>query len=68
LEELFPAEVRDAYLTWTKLTLRAMRGSIVKTADFLKNYPTIKVNIEGHCDERGSTDTPGAGRPACGGG
>jgi len=32
------------------------RAALSKTADFLKNYPTIKVNIEGHCDERGSTE------------
>ena len=27
-----------------------------KTADFLRKYPQIKVTIEGHCDERGSTE------------
>src|SRR6266704_1604907 len=30
--------------------------SLSKTADFLKNYPQIKATIEGHCDERGSTE------------
>ena len=27
-----------------------------QTADFLRNHPQVKVTIEGHCDERGSTE------------
>jgi peptidoglycan-associated lipoprotein len=27
-----------------------------KTAQFLRTHPEIKVIIEGHCDERGSTE------------
>jgi peptidoglycan-associated lipoprotein len=57
LEELFLKEVRDAYFDLDKADLRPdAREALSKTADFLKNYPTIKVNIEGHCDERGSTE------------
>jgi len=57
MEELFLKEVRDAYFDLDKADLRAdAREALTKTADFLKNYPTIKVNIEGHCDERGSTE------------
>src|SRR5262249_27713499 len=26
------------------------------TASFLKDYPSLKVTVEGHCDERGSTE------------
>jgi len=49
--------VRDAYFDLDKADLRPdARTALTKTADFLKNYPTIKVNIEGHCDERGSTE------------
>ena len=57
LDELFLKEVRDAYFDLDKADLRPdARTALTKTADFLKNYPTIKVNIEGHCDERGSTE------------
>ena len=57
VDELFLKEVRDAYFDLDKADLRPdARTALSKTADFLKNYPTIKVNIEGHCDERGSTE------------
>jgi len=56
-EELFLKEVRDAYFDYDKADIRPdARESLSKTADFLKNYPQIKVTIEGHCDERGSTE------------
>jgi len=32
------------------------RTALSKSADFLKSYPTIKVTIEGHCDERGTAE------------
>jgi peptidoglycan-associated lipoprotein len=57
LDELFLKEVRDAYFDYDKADLRPdARAALTKTADFLKNYPQIKVRIEGHCDERGSTE------------
>ena len=57
LNALFLQEVRDAYFDYDKADLRAdAREAISKTADFLKKYPSIKVTIEGHCDERGSTE------------
>jgi peptidoglycan-associated lipoprotein len=57
LDELFRKEVRDAYFDYDKADLRAdARTALSKTADFLKNYPQLKVTIEGHCDERGSTE------------
>src|SRR2546422_6496593 len=37
-------------------TLFRSRAALSKTGDFLKNYPRFKVTIEGHCDERGSTE------------
>ena len=57
LEELFMKEVRDAYFDLDKADLRAdAREALGKTADFLRNYPQVKVTVEGHCDERGSTE------------
>src|SRR5215475_12063593 len=57
IDELFLKEVRDAYFDLDKADLRPdARAALSKTAEFLKNYPQVKVNIEGHCDERGSTE------------
>jgi peptidoglycan-associated lipoprotein len=57
MDELWLKEVRDAYFDYDKADLRPdARQAITKTADFLKNYPQLKVTIEGHCDERGSTE------------
>jgi peptidoglycan-associated lipoprotein len=57
MDELWLKEVRDAYFDYDKADLRPdAREAISKTADFLKNYPQLKVTIEGHCDERGSTE------------
>jgi len=57
LDELFLKEVRDAYFDYNKADIRPdAREALSKTADFLKNYPQIKATIEGHCDERGSTE------------
>jgi len=57
VDELFLKEVRDAYFDLDKADIRPdARTALSKTADFLKNYPQVKVTIEGHCDERGSTE------------
>jgi len=56
-DELFLREVRDAYFDFDKADIRPdARAALSKTGDFLKNYPRFKVTIEGHCDERGSTE------------
>jgi peptidoglycan-associated lipoprotein len=53
----FNQEVRDAYFDYDKADIRPdARVALSTTADFLKKYPSIKVIIEGHCDERGSTE------------
>jgi len=55
-DELF-REVRDAYFDFDKADIRPdARAALTTTADFLKKYPRFKVTIEGHCDERGSTE------------
>jgi peptidoglycan-associated lipoprotein len=56
-DELFLKEVRDAYFDLDKSDIRAdARQALSSTADFLKAHPSMKVTIEGHCDERGSTE------------
>lgn len=56
-DERFRAGVQDAYFDYDKADLRPdARTALSKTADFLKNNPQFKVTVEGHCDERGSTE------------
>jgi len=56
-DELFLKEVRDAYFDYDSAEIRAdAREALQKTATFLKAYPNTRVTIEGHCDERGSTE------------
>ncbi|MGA2481701.1 MAG: peptidoglycan-associated lipoprotein Pal [Candidatus Acidiferrales bacterium] len=57
VEELFLKEVQDAYFDYNKADIRAdARDALAKTGDFFRRYPEVKVTIEGHCDERGSTE------------
>jgi peptidoglycan-associated lipoprotein len=57
IDELFRSSVIDAYFDYNKADIRPdARDALAKTAEFLRGYPQIKVNIEGHCDERGSTE------------
>jgi peptidoglycan-associated lipoprotein len=54
---LFLQEVKDAYFDFNKADIRAdAREALAKTADFLRKNTEIKATIEGHCDERGSTE------------
>lgn len=56
-DELFLKEVQDALFDTDKADLRPdARASLTKSAEFLRSYPQFKVTIEGHCDERGSTE------------
>jgi peptidoglycan-associated lipoprotein len=56
-DELFLKEVVDAYFDYDSAELRPdARQAIQKDADFFKQYPTMRITIEGHCDERGSTE------------
>ena len=57
LEEIFNREVKDAFFDFDKSDIRPdAREALAKTAEFLRSYPQVKVVLEGHCDERGSTE------------
>jgi peptidoglycan-associated lipoprotein len=57
IEELFARDVKDAFFDFNKSDIRPdAREALGKTADFLRNHAQVKVTIEGHCDERGSTE------------
>jgi peptidoglycan-associated lipoprotein len=57
LQELFNKEVKDAFFDYDKADIRVdARDALSQTAQFLRSYPQLKVVVEGHCDERGSTE------------
>jgi peptidoglycan-associated lipoprotein len=57
IDELFLKEVRDAYFDLDKADIRPdAREALAHTGEFLRSHPEVKVAIEGHCDERGSTE------------
>jgi peptidoglycan-associated lipoprotein len=57
LDDMFLKEVRDAFFDYDSAAIRTdARPVLEKDADFLKAYPSARVTIEGHCDERGSTE------------
>jgi peptidoglycan-associated lipoprotein len=57
IEELFARLVQDSYFDYNKADIRPdAREALGKTASFLRDHPEVKVTIEGHCDERGSTE------------
>jgi peptidoglycan-associated lipoprotein len=57
IDELFRTHVFDAFFDFNKSDIRAdARDALSKTGEFLRQYPQVRVTIEGHCDERGSTE------------
>jgi peptidoglycan-associated lipoprotein len=56
-EELFGQNVQDVYFDYDKSDVRGDQQSTLQ-ADiaFLKQHPNIHFTVEGHCDERGSTE------------
>jgi len=57
IEELFARDVKDAFFDFNKSDIRPdARDALGQTAQFLRDHPEVKVTVEGHCDERGSTE------------
>ena len=57
IDEIWTRDVHDAYFDTDKADIRAdARQALSSTADFFKAHPSVKATIEGHCDERGSTE------------
>ena len=56
-EELFAQNIKDIYFDYDKADIRGDQQSSVQTdAQFLAQHSSINITIEGHCDERGSTE------------
>jgi peptidoglycan-associated lipoprotein len=55
------AKIEDAYFDYDKASLRpdalkALNSDSTELRDILKDFPDYKLTIEGHCDERGSSE------------
>jgi len=56
-EELFGKNVKDVFFDFDKSAIRPDQTSTVHNdAVFLAQHPSIKVLVEGHCDDRGSEE------------
>ena len=56
-EQAFEQNVKDIYYDYDAYTVRAQDQAVLQAdAAFLKQHPNIHFTIEGHCDERGSTE------------
>lgn len=56
-EELFSQSVKDIFFDYDKYDVRADQQSALQgDIEFLKQHTGVRFTIEGHCDERGSTE------------
>jgi peptidoglycan-associated lipoprotein len=56
-EELFAHNVKDVMFDYDKATIRTDQAPTANNdAAFLLQHPSIKVLVEGHCDDRGSEE------------
>ncbi|HWJ48049.1 MAG TPA: peptidoglycan-associated lipoprotein Pal [Candidatus Udaeobacter sp.] len=56
-EDLFSQNIKDVYFDYDKSDMRGdQQASIQADAQFLSQHANVNITIEGHCDERGSTD------------
>lgn len=56
-QQLFAQNVKDIYFDYDKADIRAdQQASLQAGARFLQQHANIRITIEGHCDERGSTE------------
>ncbi len=56
-EELFSRNVKDVFFDYDKFAIRPADAPTVQNDEtFLAQHPSIKVLVEGHCDDRGSEE------------
>jgi len=56
-EALFEQNIKDIFFDYDKSEIRpSEQSSIQADAQFLQQHPDIRFTVEGHCDERGSTE------------
>jgi len=55
--DLFGRNVKDVFFDFNKANIRPDEASIAQSdAQFLAQHPDMKIQIEGHCDDRGSEE------------
>jgi len=56
-EELFNQNIKDVYFDYDQAEIRGdQQSSILSDVQFLNQHAAISFTVEGHCDERGSTE------------
>jgi peptidoglycan-associated lipoprotein len=56
-EDLFAQNIKDVYFDYDKSDIRSdQQSSLQSDAQFLNQHTGVNFTIEGHCDDRGSTD------------
>jgi peptidoglycan-associated lipoprotein len=56
-EDLFSKNVKDVFFDYDKYAIRPDEAPTVQNDEtFLSQHPSIKVLVEGHCDDRGSEE------------
>jgi len=56
-EDLFNQNIKDVYFDYDKSDIRAdQQASLQADVQFLSQHANINFTVEGHCDERGSTE------------
>ncbi len=56
-EQLFSANMKDVFFDYDSYDVSAQYQQVLQAdARFLQQHPGMKFTIEGHCDERGSTE------------
>ena len=56
-EQAFAQQVKDIYFDYDKYDVRAdAQPDLQANAEFLRSHPNVRITIEGHADERGSTE------------
>jgi peptidoglycan-associated lipoprotein len=56
-EDLFSQNIKDVYFDYDKSDIRGdQQSSVLGDVQFLNQHAAISFTVEGHCDERGSTE------------
>jgi len=56
-EDLFSQNIKDVYFDYDKSDVRGdQQSSVQSDVQFLTQHGNMNITVEGHCDERGSTD------------
>ena len=56
-QDLFNQNVKDVYFDYDKSDVRGDQQTAIQAdAQFLSQHPNVSFTVEGHCDERGSTE------------